>query len=131
MIKIKESDIEDITHACPYCGDEKRSFEPWQGCCGETSEHFEKAYIVTGHDGRILESECEIDMNYGVNTFAELVKAIQSYLQNLETTLDLPELQIKADKHGNEACRLIRSRTRVSMQQLKDILRRANDKELK
>jgi len=58
-IKINESDIVDTVTLCPYCMSEPKSD---LGCCGESSAHFDKAYI-TKDDEYYLTSEVEIISN--------------------------------------------------------------------
>jgi hypothetical protein len=56
MIQLKESEIEAKILVCPYCGDERSQDD--MGCCGESSAHYETAYMV--QDDMYLESEVEI-----------------------------------------------------------------------
>lgn len=55
LIKLKESDIKEETHVCPYCMDE---IGEKIGCCGEAG-HDELAYITSDGDC-YLESEVEL-----------------------------------------------------------------------
>lgn len=57
-IKIKTSDIEDEITVCPYCMGEV-SRHRFFGCCGETSAHFSKAYVMKDGDC-LLENEVEV-----------------------------------------------------------------------
>lgn len=46
---------------CPYCGDQYRGRI---GCCGESYQHGEEAYLVKfedGSDDHVLESELEVE----------------------------------------------------------------------
>jgi len=57
MLTVNESEIEDEVLVCPYCMGEVSS--DVLGCCGESSTHFEIAYILT--NGEIyLDSEIVI-----------------------------------------------------------------------
>jgi hypothetical protein len=49
------SQIENEITVCPYCGDEKHGNS--YGCCGESSCHFEKAYVLKDGDC-VTEHEC-------------------------------------------------------------------------
>lgn len=129
MIKIRKEQIEAEVMVCPYCMSEVQT-DPHMGCCGEV--HADKAYMVLVELITVelfLESEVEIDMNYGVDALPELIAAVLSYMARLEIVLNQPELQTRVDKHGNEACRLVRGGTRSALQTLNDVLRRANDTE--
>jgi hypothetical protein len=46
----------DAVTVCPYCMNE-RDRDSYMGCCGESSAHFETAYII--NDELVLESELE------------------------------------------------------------------------
>lgn len=50
--KENQPKIEEIITVCPYCMEEARNKT---SCCGESSCHFETAYVVDGE--AILESE--------------------------------------------------------------------------
>ena len=65
MKQIQSSLILERITVCPYCMDDKSQSEPWHGCCGESSAHFQPA-IVT-QDETFLESEVEIVENEGVS----------------------------------------------------------------
>ncbi len=56
-IHVKPEAIQHETLACPYCMSEVSQDET--GCCGESSAHFEKAYVI--QDEIFLESEVEIE----------------------------------------------------------------------
>lgn len=43
MKQVSVYQVETVT-ICPYCGDEQSDSE-WGGCCGESSAHFETAYL--------------------------------------------------------------------------------------
>lgn len=45
MKRVSYWDIEDEVTICPYCGSEQYSA---LGCCGESSDHFETAYVYQG-----------------------------------------------------------------------------------
>lgn len=55
--KLLLSQIETEILVCPYCMDEVSQDEI--GCCGESSAHFEAAYVTTQLE-TYLESEVEI-----------------------------------------------------------------------
>lgn len=52
-LSLKRSQIENIEVVCPYCMSQP---EKSYGCCGESSAHFESAYILS-NDDCILASE--------------------------------------------------------------------------
>lgn len=54
--QIKEIDIEDELFVCPYCMTEVSSDD--RGHCGESSTHFETAYII--EDELYLKREIEV-----------------------------------------------------------------------
>ena len=56
-MKIKQAQIEDTVLVCPYCMNEVS--EEAFGCCGESSAHFETAYIVDGE--ALLESQTTVE----------------------------------------------------------------------
>lgn len=56
-IKLKQSMIQDEILVCPYCMDEV-SHPETPGHCGESSAHFETAYVT--QDETYLASEVEI-----------------------------------------------------------------------
>ena len=56
MKQIKRSQIETEELVCPYCMSEVSQDD--MGCCGESSCHFETAYIVG--DNAYLHSEVEL-----------------------------------------------------------------------
>ena len=56
---IYKDQIEDEVLTCPYCMSAV-SFQQ-MGCCGESSAHFETAYIVSGIEEYILKSENTIE----------------------------------------------------------------------
>jgi len=60
MIRVKPDDISDNIIVCPYCMSEVEEHD-YRGCCGESSAHFVKAYIVSGHDDIVLEDEIIIE----------------------------------------------------------------------
>jgi hypothetical protein len=43
-MKAKKSQAEKVL-VCPYCGDVKRGRDS-KGCCGESSCHYEDAYLI-------------------------------------------------------------------------------------
>lgn len=57
---VKEHQIEKEITVCPYCMNEV-SERYYGGCCGESSAHFETAYVIEGHDEYYLASEVEIE----------------------------------------------------------------------
>jgi len=59
MKQIKESQIETEFLACPYCMNDVSHFEPWRGCCGESSAHFDTA-IETSQGETYMLAEVEI-----------------------------------------------------------------------
>lgn len=54
--QVKETDIEDIVTVCPYCMTKVSADS--LGCCGESSAHFEDAYII--EDEYYLKHEIEV-----------------------------------------------------------------------
>lgn len=56
-IKLNQSMIQNETLCCPYCMDEVSQDDT--GCCGESSAHFETAYVT--QDETYLESQIEIE----------------------------------------------------------------------
>jgi hypothetical protein len=56
MRQILLSQIENEITICPYCGDEKHG---QSGCCGESSCHFEQAYVLKDGDC-VSEHECSV-----------------------------------------------------------------------
>jgi hypothetical protein len=46
MIQLKESQIEAKILVCPYCESERSQDDT--GCCGESSAHYETAYVFQG-----------------------------------------------------------------------------------
>lgn len=56
MKQVKISDIEDELYVCPYCMTEVSSDD--RGHCGESSAHFETAYLIEGE--LYLEHEIEV-----------------------------------------------------------------------
>lgn len=54
--QVRKIDIEDKSLVCPYCMIEV-SFDD-QGCCGESSAHFETAYLIEGE--LYLKQEVEV-----------------------------------------------------------------------
>lgn len=54
--KLKVSQIETEILVCPYCMSEVSQNK--MGCCGESSAHFEMAYVA--QDETFLESEVEL-----------------------------------------------------------------------
>jgi hypothetical protein len=54
--QVKEIDIEDVVTVCPYCMTEMSSGA--LGHCGESSTHFEDAYII--EDECYLKREIEV-----------------------------------------------------------------------
>ena len=55
MRHIKLSQVIDTITVCPYCMNEARNK---MGCCGESSCHFETAYVT--EDETLLQSETEV-----------------------------------------------------------------------
>lgn len=56
MKQVKISDIEDELLVCPYCMTEVSIDD--LGCCGESSAHFETAYLI--EDELYLKREIEV-----------------------------------------------------------------------
>lgn len=56
MKQLKESLIETEALVCPYCMSEVSQDD--SGCCGESSAHFETAYVT--EDETYLKSEVEV-----------------------------------------------------------------------
>jgi hypothetical protein len=56
-IKIKESEIVDERTVCPYCMNDVN--QEGIGCCGESRDHFERAYITKDGEAHLV-SECEV-----------------------------------------------------------------------
>jgi hypothetical protein len=42
---------------CPYCGDGPKYSENYNGCCGESSAHFELVYVWLDTGETLTESE--------------------------------------------------------------------------
>jgi hypothetical protein len=59
MKQIRESQIETEFLACPYCMSDVSHYEPWRGCCSESSAHFGTA-IQTYQGETYLKSEVSI-----------------------------------------------------------------------
>lgn len=55
MIKLVQTDDMEEILVCPYCMDEKSVND--SGCCGESSAHFQPAYLI-GDDCYL---ECDIE----------------------------------------------------------------------
>jgi hypothetical protein len=58
---INKADITDRITLCPYCMSEVE-VNSYQGCCGESSAHFEDAYVVevNGEEEVYLVSEVTV-----------------------------------------------------------------------
>ena len=57
---MKHNPIVDEITVCPYCMYPTSEMYRFKGCCGESSSHFEKAYILENGDC-ILESEYTVN----------------------------------------------------------------------
>lgn len=111
----KEDPRGEWEYQCTSCGYEIDQDHDYCRDCDQRGGEW-----VLMNDGEPVDTDL-----YGVEALPELVRALSAYLIRLEEVLDEPEMQIKVDKHGNEACRWVRGGTRVSMQHLRDVLRRA------
>ena len=57
MISIKRSEIEEQEKICPYCMTQPTSMQ--EGCCGESSDHWQLAYGVKDRSDWILAEEVD------------------------------------------------------------------------
>lgn len=67
-IVVKPEMIQNEILACPYCMSEVSQDDT--GCCGESSAHFEKAYVI--QDETFLESEVQIERPKLVRSSSQL-----------------------------------------------------------